>query len=283
MCDESCTPAPDPEAGQDGNGKQQLTDEERMLKEISDQKDLIDAISRDTFDNKAQRALHQKKLGQLEFKYHLLVEKKRLARTMSKFEELHGALYSEPCMICLDDVHLNASESLTIALTCCGGFICKTCYREFMNSGVDLGQCPLCRATQSSTEAEAAVQCMALAERGVSWAQSNVGRCMIPGRIGFKKQEEAGLKWVEKAAAQNDPSALHYLSSLYRDGLTSVLDKSQEKANELMIKSANLGYASANSLVWLYFTSMGRMVLERIERRLTAEPLLPLLSMTQIA
>ena len=86
-----------------------------------------------------------------------------------------------------------------------------------------------------------------LAERGVPWAQTNVGEGMIRGNKGFKKQEKAGLKWIKKAAAQNYPSALYYLSGLYRDGLTSVQDKSQEKANELLMKSANLGYALANS------------------------------------
>ena len=90
---------------------------------------------------------------------------------------------------------------------------------------------------------------MALAERGVPWAQTNVGEGMIRGNKGFKKQEKAGLKWIKKAAAQNYPSALYYLSGLYRDGLTSVQDKSQEKANELLLKSANLGCASANSML----------------------------------
>ena len=45
------------------------------------------------------------------------------------------------------------------------------------------------------------------------------------------------------------PIALHYLSNLHCNGIASVLDKSQEKANELLMRSANLGYAFANALL----------------------------------
>ena len=73
--------------------------------------------------------------------------------------------------------------------------------------------------------------------------------------MGFKKQEKAGLKWVKKAAAQNYPSALCYLALLYGNGLASVLDKSQEKSNELLIRSANLGYACANALLAKFYSA----------------------------
>ena len=244
MSDESCAPAPDPDAGQDGNGEQQLTEEERMLKEIAELKELIDALQ--TRDMRGM-APHRKKLGQLEFKYHLSVEKKRLARAMSKFEEMHGALYSEPCLVCLDDFHVHASESLTEEFGCCGGFICKTCLRDIKESGMGLSKCPLCRESiDNTTEAEAAAKLMALAERGVVWAQADVGRRMMYGNAMFKKQGKTGLEWLNKAAAQNDPAALFSLATL---GMASVLRKSDEEAKELMMKSANLGYALANS--WL--------------------------------
>jgi len=88
---------------------------------------------------------------------------------------------------------------------------------------------------------------MALAARGVAWAQTFVGSHMIEGIEGFEKQEKTGLDWLNKAAAQNHPRALYILSTLYRTGLASVLRKSQEEANNLLLKSANLGYALANS------------------------------------
>ena len=110
-------------------------------------------------------------------------------------------------------------------------------------------KCPLCREPIGSTnEAEAAAKLTALAERGVFWAQSDMGTRMVVHGIGrFKKQEETGLEWLKKAAAQNHPLALYSLATLYGDGIAFALRKSEEKANELMVKSANLGYALANS------------------------------------
>ncbi|EJK57843.1 hypothetical protein THAOC_22074, partial [Thalassiosira oceanica] len=111
-----------PKAGEDE--ERQETDEERLLDEIAEQKDLVDALTGNTREEFVRRALYEKKLGQLEFKYQLLVEKKCLARVLLKFQELYGDLYSEPCLICLDDTHVHASENLLEQFYCCGGFIC---------------------------------------------------------------------------------------------------------------------------------------------------------------
>ena len=78
---------------------------------------------------------------------------------------------------------------------------------------------------------------------------------MSPGLKRIWAQEKAGLKWVKKAAAQNHPPALYYLSSLYRNGFASVLKKSQEKANELLMRSANLGYSLANSQLANFYSA----------------------------
>ncbi|EJK45908.1 hypothetical protein THAOC_35455 [Thalassiosira oceanica] len=94
---------------------------------------------------------------------------------------------------------------------------------------------------------------MTLAKRGVSWAQTSVGRSMIYGQGGFKKQEKAGLEWLNKAVAQDFPPALSELSDLHRVGFKSVVRKSQEKANKLLLKSANLDYAFANSELASYY------------------------------
>ena len=125
--------APVPQAGhrQEGDEEHNQTDEERILEEIgTTQKDLVDAMTGDTYDDALTRAPHEKKLGRLEFQHRFLTEKKRLARELSKFEEIHGVPYSEPCLICLDDVHVHASMALVELLFCCGGFICKTCARN---------------------------------------------------------------------------------------------------------------------------------------------------------
>jgi len=120
---------------------------------------------------------------------------------------------------------------------------------------VGLDKCPLCReVTDVKTAAENAAPLMRLAKRDVIWAQSNVGRCMIRGIRGFEKQAQTGLEWINKAAAQNYPSALYELSKIYRGEIASEVEKTEEKANELLLKAANLGYARANSdMVKMYF------------------------------
>ncbi|EJK43804.1 hypothetical protein THAOC_37714 [Thalassiosira oceanica] len=241
MSDEPLTASTGPMVGDDE--ERQKTDEERLLDEIAEQKDLIDALTGDTCEEIAHRA-PQKKLGQLEFKYQLLVEEKRLARVLLKFQELYGDLYTEPCLICLDDIHVHAATDMTEIFYCCGGFVCKSCAGDI--KGLD--KCPLCRESFAVNSAALYKwQVMTLAKRGVSWAQREAGILMIDGMEGLQKQEKAGLEWLNKAAAQNDPSALHELSSLYREGMASELGKSQEKANELLLKAANLGFANANS------------------------------------
>ncbi|EJK56306.1 hypothetical protein THAOC_23840, partial [Thalassiosira oceanica] len=245
MSDEPLAPSAGPKASDDDEERQK-TDEERLLDEIAERKDLIDALTGDTREEIVHRVSHEKKLGQLEFKYQLLVEKKRLARELLKFQELYGDIYSEPCLICLDDIRVHASEHLLEPFVCCGGFICKSCAQDCRKSGVGIGRCPLCREYLGE-EADDAANLMALAKRGVSWAQSDVGRCMIRGVRGFEKQAQTGLEWVNKAAAQNYPSALHELSKIYRGEIASELETSEEKANELLLKPANLGYAKANT------------------------------------
>ena len=261
MIEESRTPSTGPKPGKDADDKEhQLTDEESMLSEIDQQKAMIDALPDDSSDDALRRAPQEKKLGRLEFQYQILVERKRVARELAKFEEKCGAPYSEPCLLCLENIHVHASESLMELFFCCGGFVCETCGRE-LASGIN--KCPLCRNPLPTDKdvvtaggiSKRITQLMALAERGASWSQTHVGKHMIKGTMGFKKQEKAGLKWMEKAAAQNDPSALHYLSSLHRNGIASVLDKSQEKANDLLMRSANLGYAFANCSLAKFYSA----------------------------
>ena len=80
---------------------------------------------------------------------------------------------------------------------------------------------------------------------GLKWLSKSAS--VLGMKESSEKRKKAGLEWINKAAAQDYPPALYILSRLYRDGLTSVLMKSQAKANELLLKSANLGFAQANS------------------------------------
>ncbi|EJK43954.1 hypothetical protein THAOC_37552 [Thalassiosira oceanica] len=247
MSDETPNPSTGPKAGH--GGEQKRTDEERLLDEIAKQKELIDAPPDDAKERIIRRA-NEKKLGQLEFKYQLMVEKKRLACELLKFQELYGDLYSEPCLICLDDIRVHASANLIEWFNCCGGFICKSCARDVREPGVgtSVDRCPLCRESlHAKTTAEKKAQVMSLAKRGVIWAQSNVGWCMTLGMRGFEIQVQTGMEWINKAAAQNYPAALYALSILYREGIASELERSQGRANELLLEAANLGHVLANS------------------------------------
>lgn len=240
-------------AGDEGGEEQhQQTDGERMLNEIAQQKEMLNAMPGDSRPGICAKAPHANKLGQLEFRYQLVIEKERLSSVLAKFEEEHGVLYSEPCPICLEDIHFRASERLTEVFTCCGGFMCKICALDIYErlGRLGLGKCPLCRENFSDEVAKD----MALAKRGVLWAQANLGRRMVYGMGGIEKQEKPGLVWLNKAAAHNHPGALYTLAALYNHGMGSVLQKSKEKANELMTKSANLGYAAANSslAIWCF-------------------------------
>ena len=225
--------------------EQQPGEEEgRLLEAIAVQRELIDAVA---VDDEYERAPHQRKLGQLEFKYQHLVEKKRLSSVLVKFEAIHGTVHSEPFLLCLDNIHVRASTSLVQLFNCCGGFICINCAEDLRKSGQS--RCPLCRSPflKKATE-EGKERIMKLAKRGVPWAQTNVGKSIKRGVDGFQKDEEVGLEWVTKAAAQNYPRAQYFISELHREGLVPPeLSKSQEKANELLLKSANLGFSPANA------------------------------------
>ena len=221
--------------------EQQPGEEERLLEAIAVQRELIDAVA---VDDEYERAPHQRKLGRLELKYQLLLEKERLSSVLAKFQAIHGTVHSEPCLLCLDSIHIYASANLVQTFDCCGGFICTNCSEDLLRKSGQ-SRCPLCRSPLVEKATKERV--MKLAKRGTPWAQTNVGYLLNHGIGGFQKDEEGGLEWTNKAAAQNHPSGVFSLSKLYLKGLSSVLRKSQEKANELLLKSANLGFSPANA------------------------------------
>ncbi|EJK62634.1 hypothetical protein THAOC_16741 [Thalassiosira oceanica] len=65
MRDEPHAPLTGPKAENDE--ERQKTDEERLLDEIAEQKELIDALPGDAKEGFVHMAPHEKKLGQLEF------------------------------------------------------------------------------------------------------------------------------------------------------------------------------------------------------------------------
>ena len=118
-----------------------------LLKEIAVQRELIDDILGGVEVDHISLARNEKILGQLELRYQLMAEKDRLESVLEKFEEKHGSLYSELCLLCLEDINVNSSANLVTTFACCGGFICNNCADDFIVKDANKQQCPLCRAS----------------------------------------------------------------------------------------------------------------------------------------
>jgi len=93
------------------------------------------------------------------------------------------------------------------------------------------------------------------ADRGDADAQFELGLRMITGE-GVKKNLEAGVKSVEKAAKQKHLRAQHVLGTLYEDGVG--VKKDLTKAAEWYRSSADLGFPlSQHSLAVMYEEGRG--------------------------
>ena len=88
-------------------------------------------------------ASEQKKLGEKEMKYELLIEQERVNQVVREYEELHPRVF-ETCPICLEDIHLDSSAEAYSPFSCCGNWACKDCSDSCIVTGKVKG-CPLCR------------------------------------------------------------------------------------------------------------------------------------------
>lgn len=86
-----------------------------------------------------------KELGKKEMEYELLIEKERVRKVVSEYEELHPPVY-ESCPICLEDINFNASAETCSYVSCCGNWTCKPCADDNICVG-KVSCCPLCRET----------------------------------------------------------------------------------------------------------------------------------------
>lgn len=87
-------------------------------------------------------------------------------------------------------------------------------------------------------EAKAVALYRQAADGGFARAQVSLGRAYFDGRGGLTKDETQALYLYDKAAGQNDPSALR---SLAHDFLFGFASKNVKKSYELMVRAANLG------------------------------------------
>ncbi len=90
--------------------------------------------------------------------------------------------------------------------------------------------------------AEQERQLKAFANRGDTDAQFELGLRYLTGE-GFDKNEEEGVRWLEKAAEAGHLRAMHVYGSLFEDGV--MVEKDPQKAVEWYEKSANGGFVMA--------------------------------------
>lgn len=98
------------------------------------------------------------------------------------------------------------------------------------------------RPSGGAPAAEQERQLKAFAERGDTDAQFELGLRYLTGE-GFDKNEEEGVRWLEKAAEAGHLRAMHVYGSLFEDGVT--VEKDLAKAVQWYEKAANGGFVMA--------------------------------------
>lgn len=96
----------------------------------------------------------------------------------------------------------------------------------------------------------------AWADKGDADSQFELGLRLLTGE-GLKKNEEEGIKWVEKAANQKHLRAQFVMGSLYEDGVG--VKKNENTAFEWYRKSAENGFAAGQHAVAMAY-DLGRGV-----------------------
>lgn len=96
-----------------------------------------------------------------------------------------------------------------------------------------------------------------LAARNDPHAQYLMGYNLLHGLDGWRKDVAMALGWLNKAADQNDTSALHTLATTYSFGYQGV-PVDHQKAASYYLRGAKLGNAaSQNNLAWAYYKGEG--------------------------
>lgn len=96
-----------------------------------------------------------------------------------------------------------------------------------------------------------------LAAKNDAHAQYQLGYNMLYGLQGWRKNAPLGLAWLNKAADQNNVSALHTLATTYSFGHEGV-EVDEKRAIPYYLRAAKLGYGpSQNNLAWSYYKGEG--------------------------
>lgn len=174
----------------------------------------------------------------------LILETQRRVTAVREHEELHPPI-TEECPICIETISI-ANASSFVHFICCGIGMCPKCVEVINRDSSVLPKCPLCRAEFTNGEEEALSLSKQRAKDGRSWAQNEMGRRYRDGADGFRVNRREALKWLELAAKQRNPVALHEIYQIRYEGMgNNISGESLEKAMALLKESADLGYYPA--------------------------------------
>lgn len=107
-----------------------------------------------------------------------------------------------------------------------------------------------------------------VAKDGCPFAQFFVGMFYIGGDAGTKRNLNKGREWIEKAAAQGDPSAQCHLGFLHFHTLP---EEDDEQACESFLKAAEQGHALAQFLLGEFYKSYGTATFVSMGREWTEQ------------
>jgi TPR repeat protein len=168
----------------------------------------------------------------------------------------HPHKEADPCCVCLEDLPVDAASFAR--MSCCGKAIHVHCKDNFLGSSLSQEQkdkCPHCQVELPSTEEEDFELTRGWADKGKTWAQSQLGNMYRLG-VGVKQSYEQAMEYFKKAIQQRDPTAMFFLAGMYYQG--NGVTKSLKKAIELFTQAANQGHATAQcNLGVMYCTGQG--------------------------
>lgn len=230
----------------------------KLMGEISEKSRIISSLPPcTTREELIFKAKHQKALGRKLEEYDLFIEKQRREMAVREHKELHPPNTEGECPICLEEIE-NVSAASFRGFLCCGNGICKSCADNISeNPDNKMTICPLCRSDFSDDPALIKKR----AKDGRSWAQCEIGRRYRDGAHGLPVDTIKALKWLELAAAQNNPVAMYEIYQIKYESESlgnNFSRKSMEKSIALVTQSADLGYFPAQArLAEISYTGRG--------------------------
>ena len=160
--------------------------------------------------------------------------------------ELHDeALFKEPprddeCPICMLLLPLYDTHTGTTFRSCCGKIICDGCEYAMDESGAK-GLCPFCKSPPSNSNEEEAKRVMKLTEKGNPSAYDNLAVHYAHGTMGLPQDRAKANELLLKAGDLGYAGAYYNLGQSYNEGTGVEIDKKKAKHYyELAAMSGNV-------------------------------------------